>query len=109
MKQNLFELSVTVPSSRGSTKIPEYGHNGLTFVEGRKGQPYTIKLHNNSAHRVLAVAETPLGAHPGGLFARDVPVDPYGEDLEFWAEARAAWPSDWERCWASRRRRSCSS
>ena len=55
MKQNLFELAVTVPSSRGSTKIPEYGHNGLTFVEGRKGQPYTIKLHNNSAHRVLAV------------------------------------------------------
>ncbi len=42
------------------------------------------------AHRVLAVVETPLGAHPGGLFARDVPVDPYGEDLEFWAEARTA-------------------
>ncbi len=42
------------------------------------------------AHRVLAVAETPLGAHPGGLFARDLPVEPYGEDLEFWAEARAA-------------------
>jgi len=42
------------------------------------------------AHRVLAVAETPLGAHPGGLFARDTPVDGYGEDLEFWAQARAA-------------------
>jgi len=42
------------------------------------------------AHRVLAVTEAPLGAHPGGLFARDVPVDAYGEDLEFWAEARAA-------------------
>ena len=42
------------------------------------------------AHRVLAVAETPLGAHPGGLFARDLPVDAYGEDLEFWAEARDA-------------------
>ncbi len=41
-------------------------------------------------HRVLAVAETPMGAHPGGLFARDTPVDPYGEDLEFWAEARTA-------------------
>ena len=24
-------------------------------------------------HRVLAVAETPMGAHPGGLFARDLP------------------------------------
>ncbi len=41
-------------------------------------------------HRVLALAETPMGAHPGGLFARDTPVEPYGEDLEFWAEARAA-------------------
>jgi len=41
-------------------------------------------------HRVLAVAETPLGAHPGGLFTRDVPVEPYGEDLEFWSEARDA-------------------
>jgi acyl CoA:acetate/3-ketoacid CoA transferase alpha subunit/acyl CoA:acetate/3-ketoacid CoA transferase beta subunit len=41
-------------------------------------------------HQVLAVAETPLGAHPGGLFARDTPVDPYGEDLEFWSEARDA-------------------
>jgi acyl CoA:acetate/3-ketoacid CoA transferase beta subunit/acyl CoA:acetate/3-ketoacid CoA transferase alpha subunit len=41
-------------------------------------------------HRVLAVAESPMGAHPGGLFSRDTPVDPYGEDLEFWSEARAA-------------------
>ena len=42
------------------------------------------------AHLVLAVAEAPMGAHPGGLFARDTPVAPYGEDLEFWSEARAA-------------------
>ena len=42
------------------------------------------------AHRVLAVTEAPMGAHPGGLFARDTPVDPYGEDLEFWSEARDA-------------------
>ena len=31
-----------------------------------------------------------MGAHPGGLFARDTPVEPYGEDLEFWSEARDA-------------------
>ena len=42
------------------------------------------------AHRVLAVCETPLGAHPGGLFTGDLPVDGYGEDYEFWVEARAA-------------------
>ncbi len=54
-------------------------------------------------HRVLAVAEAPLGAHPGGLFARDVPVEPYGEDIAFWAEARDASRGDhfddWVRHW----------
>jgi acyl CoA:acetate/3-ketoacid CoA transferase beta subunit/acyl CoA:acetate/3-ketoacid CoA transferase alpha subunit len=55
------------------------------------------------AHRVLAVVEAPMGAHPGGLFARDTPVEPYGEDLAFWSEVRDAsrgpnfdaWISHW--------------
>jgi acyl CoA:acetate/3-ketoacid CoA transferase alpha subunit/acyl CoA:acetate/3-ketoacid CoA transferase beta subunit len=55
------------------------------------------------AHRVLAVVEAPLGAHPGGLFAGDLPVDGYGEDYEFWVEARAATRGDdydeWIRHW----------
>lgn len=55
MKFDLFELSVAVPSKHGTSKIPEYGHAGLTFVEGRRGQPYTLKLRNDSAGRVLAV------------------------------------------------------
>jgi acyl CoA:acetate/3-ketoacid CoA transferase alpha subunit len=42
------------------------------------------------AHRVLAVVECPMGAHPGGLYAGDLPVDGYGEDYEFWIDARAA-------------------
>jgi acyl CoA:acetate/3-ketoacid CoA transferase alpha subunit/acyl CoA:acetate/3-ketoacid CoA transferase beta subunit len=42
------------------------------------------------AHRVLAVCEAPMGAHPGGLFAGGLPVEGYGEDYEFWVEARAA-------------------
>jgi acyl CoA:acetate/3-ketoacid CoA transferase beta subunit len=42
------------------------------------------------AHRVLAVVETPFGAHPGGLYTGDLPVDGYGEDYEFWVDARAA-------------------
>jgi acyl CoA:acetate/3-ketoacid CoA transferase alpha subunit len=54
-------------------------------------------------HRVLAVCETTLGAHPGGLFARDLPVAGYGEDYEFWVAARAASRSDdfdaWIRRW----------
>ncbi len=42
------------------------------------------------AHRVLAVAECPLGAHPGGLYGTFTPAEPYAEDVAFWAEARAA-------------------
>ena len=42
------------------------------------------------AHRVLAVVEAPMGAHPGGCYTGDLPVDGYGEDYEFWVDARAA-------------------
>jgi acyl CoA:acetate/3-ketoacid CoA transferase alpha subunit len=42
------------------------------------------------AHRVLAVVECPMGAHPGGLYTGDLPVDGYGEDYDFWVDARAA-------------------
>ena len=55
------------------------------------------------AHRVLAVCEAPMGAHPGGLFTGDLPVDGYGEDYDFWVEARAATRRDdfdeWIRDW----------
>jgi len=46
------------------------------------------------AHRVLAVTEAPMGAHPGGLFTRDTPAAPYGEDLEFWSDVRRVSRSD---------------
>jgi acyl CoA:acetate/3-ketoacid CoA transferase beta subunit/acyl CoA:acetate/3-ketoacid CoA transferase alpha subunit len=46
------------------------------------------------AHRVLAVVECPMGAHPGGLYTGDLPVDGYGEDYDFWVDARAATRSD---------------
>src|SRR5437764_580801 len=48
------------------------------------------------AHRVLAVAETPMGAHPGGLFARGMPVEGYGEDVDFWVMARDACRGDFD-------------
>lgn len=55
------------------------------------------------AHRVLAVCEVAMGAHPGGVFARDLPVDGYGEDYDWWIEARAATRrddyDDWLRHW----------
>jgi acyl CoA:acetate/3-ketoacid CoA transferase beta subunit len=41
-------------------------------------------------HRVLAVVETPMGAHPGGLYAGSLPVEGYGEDYDFWVDVRAA-------------------
>jgi len=41
-------------------------------------------------HRTLAVAECPMGAHPGGLSGTFTPVVPYAEDVGFWAEARTA-------------------
>jgi acyl CoA:acetate/3-ketoacid CoA transferase beta subunit len=40
------------------------------------------------------VCEAELGAHPGGLFVGDLPVDGYGEDYEFWVDARAATRGD---------------
>jgi acyl CoA:acetate/3-ketoacid CoA transferase beta subunit/acyl CoA:acetate/3-ketoacid CoA transferase alpha subunit len=46
------------------------------------------------AHRVLSVSECPMGAHPGGLYGRFTPAEPYGEDVEFWAEVRDASRSD---------------
>ncbi|MBW3665545.1 MAG: glutaconate CoA-transferase [Actinobacteria bacterium] len=55
------------------------------------------------AHRVLAVVETPFGAHPGGLYlgSTGLPVDPYGEDIPFWIEARRAARDDFDD-WAQR-------
>ncbi|HTT86669.1 MAG TPA: CoA-transferase [Acidimicrobiales bacterium] len=57
------------------------------------------------AHRVLAVVEAPLGAHPGGLYAPERPEISYGEDIGFWVEARAATRGDfdaWARRWVLR-------
>src|SRR5690242_17273841 len=55
------------------------------------------------AHRVLAVVECPMGAHPGGCYAGSLPVSGYGEDYDFWVEARAATRADdydeWIRHW----------
>ena len=31
-----------------------------------------------------------MGAHPGGLYGRFTPAEPYGEDLEFWTDVRDA-------------------
>ena len=46
------------------------------------------------AHQVLAVAEAPMGAHPGGLYGSFTPAEPYAEDLAFWVSARNATRAD---------------
>src|SRR6202167_1773435 len=68
-------------------------------VESLEGLGHRTKI---PAHRVLAVVEAPFGAHPGGLYAPGLPVSSYGEDIPFWAEARAATRHDfdaWVRQW----------
>ena len=51
MTHNLYELSILV----NGRPIREYGHRGLTYVEGRKDQTYSIRFRNNSSMRVLAI------------------------------------------------------
>lgn len=62
-----------------------------TVVESLRGLGYRTAI---PSHRVLAVVEAPFGAHPGGVFAPDLPVDSYGEDIPFWCEARHRTRSD---------------
>lgn len=51
MLNNGFELAVEVDGRR----IPEYGHKGRTYIEGRKSHRYQLKFRNNRAERVLVV------------------------------------------------------
>ncbi len=53
-------------------------------------------------HRVLSLSEVPMGAHPGGLYTPHLPVEPYGEDLEFWEQVRDASRSDHFDDWIQR-------
>lgn len=55
----------------------------------------TVREHSSMVriprHVVAAVCEVPFGAHPGGVFARDIQtITGYGEDYPFWHEMRAA-------------------
>lgn len=86
MQNNQFELSVLV----GGKKIPEYGHQGRTLVEGRKGVNYTLKFKNNSAHRVLVVPSIDgMSVIDGKPVAEDshcgYVVEPYSSaDIDGW-------------------------
>lgn len=51
MQQKNFEMAVLVSGH----PVREFGHQGRTFVEGRKGSSFTIRFRNNTSSRVLAV------------------------------------------------------
>jgi hypothetical protein len=46
-----YEMSILV----GHKPIPEYTHEGMTFVEGRDGSEYKIRIRNNSYQRACFV------------------------------------------------------
>lgn len=51
MLRNNFEFSVLVKGS----SIKEYEHNGATFIEGKEGTEFSLRLKNNTHQRCLAV------------------------------------------------------
>jgi hypothetical protein len=51
MFNNNFELAIEVDGR----KLPEYGHRGRTYIEGRRNYRYQIKFRNSRAERVLVI------------------------------------------------------
>ena len=51
MNRNSFELQILI----NGRPVKEYNHNNETYIEGRKGTEYTLKVKNNTYHRVLAI------------------------------------------------------
>ena len=51
MFNNGFELSVEV----NGRPIPEFGHKGKTYVEGRRNNKYQLRFRNSRAERVLVI------------------------------------------------------
>lgn len=51
MTKNSFEVDVVVNGSAAK----EYRKDGSTYIEGRKGQSFGIRIRNHSAERILAI------------------------------------------------------
>lgn len=51
MKNSSYEVEILV----GGKAITEYDHEGTTWVEGRKGTEYEIRIKNHSLYRIMAV------------------------------------------------------
>lgn len=48
-------VAVRAKNSGTSVRVKEFGLNGMTFIEGRMDQPYSIVLRNSTPERVLIV------------------------------------------------------
>ena len=96
---------------------PPYGEGTWGALAAREGvivtcerllQPDELRRHSwlraLPASRVRSVSVVPFGAHPAGLSAAGLPgVEPYGDDVAFYAAGRAAGRSEegW-RAWVER-------
>ena len=118
------------PTSRSCTRPSPTAHGNVALhpplLEGvwgalgaRRGAIVTVErivddlrpwshLVRIPAHRVLAVVRVPDGRAPRRAVHRRLPVDGYGEDYDFWVDARAATRrddyDDWIRDWVLERR-----
>jgi acyl CoA:acetate/3-ketoacid CoA transferase alpha subunit/acyl CoA:acetate/3-ketoacid CoA transferase beta subunit len=107
-------LHAAIADEEGNLVLPEPGLEGIWSAwAAKRGVIATVERVVPSldglghrvrvpAHRVLAFAETPFGAHPGGLYAPGLDCRSYGEDIPFWSEAKAATRGDfdaWARHW----------
>lgn len=98
--------------------FPPYGENVYGVLAAREGAIVTaehivdtdfIRRYANlgriPAEKVLAVSHVPYGAHPSGMYARNISqFEPYGNDYAFWSEHRKAQASEedydrWIRQW----------
>lgn len=98
--------------------FPPYGENVYGVLAAREGAIVTaehivdtdfIRRYANlgriPAEKVLAVSHVPYGAHPSGMYARNISqFEPYGNDYVFWTEHRRAQGSEkayerWIREW----------
>ncbi|HEY6880448.1 MAG TPA: hypothetical protein VI299_20635, partial [Polyangiales bacterium] len=81
-----YELEVLVDSE----PTPTFSHRGETYVLGREGERYVLRVHNHSARRIEAVVTVDgldvIDGEPGDFARkRGYLVPPYGSvDIEGW-------------------------
>jgi hypothetical protein len=85
MKANNVEMSILI----GNHNIREYLHEGKTYVEGRKGSAFTIRLRNYSPKRLLVVTSVDgldvISGKTANWDSQGYVIDPYKRlEIEGW-------------------------